>query len=192
MCAGTLRAYLHTRDALPDNPPDRDGPRLPPRAEYRGGRRQSGGRAHVQPGHPPPRPRAPPRDRPQLHERGQGGPPGDESGPGAGDERPRRRPARSRDVPRPPGGSAATTLQRRHLQRRRPPNPVVLERGGPTRIPLPALHPHHRQALNITCTSSDDQIVFGLTGCRRTVPDLHPMLDQLDAELDLLETAVGL
>ena len=48
------------------------------------------------------------------------------------------------------------------------------------------------QALNITCTSSDDQIVFGLTGCRRTVPDLHPMLDQLDAELDLLETAVGL
>ena len=48
------------------------------------------------------------------------------------------------------------------------------------------------QPLSITCTSNDDQIVFGITGCRRTVRDLHPILDQLDAELDLLETAVGL
>ncbi|MFC9841372.1 wax ester/triacylglycerol synthase family O-acyltransferase [Rhodococcus sp. NPDC127530] len=48
------------------------------------------------------------------------------------------------------------------------------------------------QALNITCTSSDDQLVFGLTGCRRTVPNLYPMLDHLDIELDALEQAVGL
>ncbi|MGW5149627.1 WS/DGAT/MGAT family O-acyltransferase [Rhodococcus koreensis] len=48
------------------------------------------------------------------------------------------------------------------------------------------------QALNITCTSSDDQLVFGLTGCRRTVPNLHPMLDHLDTELDALERVVGL
>lgn len=48
------------------------------------------------------------------------------------------------------------------------------------------------QALNITCTSSDDQLVFGLTGCRRTVPNLHHMLDHLDTELDTLERVVGL
>ncbi|MBC2894578.1 wax ester/triacylglycerol synthase family O-acyltransferase [Rhodococcus sp. 4CII] len=48
------------------------------------------------------------------------------------------------------------------------------------------------QALNITCTSSDDELVFGLTGCRRTVPNLHPMLDHLDTELDALEQVVGL
>ena len=48
------------------------------------------------------------------------------------------------------------------------------------------------QALNITCTSSDDQLVFGLTGCRRTIPDLHHMLDHLDTELDALEHVVGL
>ncbi|MFE5700834.1 wax ester/triacylglycerol synthase family O-acyltransferase [Rhodococcus koreensis] len=48
------------------------------------------------------------------------------------------------------------------------------------------------QALNITCTSSDDQLVFGLTGCRRTVPNLHPMLDHLDTELGALERVVGL
>ncbi|MFC9556908.1 wax ester/triacylglycerol synthase family O-acyltransferase [Rhodococcus sp. NPDC056960] len=48
------------------------------------------------------------------------------------------------------------------------------------------------QALNITCTSSDDELVFGLTGCRRTVPNLHPMLDHLGTELDSLEQVVGL
>ncbi|TQC43057.1 WSD1 family O-acyltransferase, partial [Rhodococcus sp. WS4] len=85
----------------------------------------------------------------------------------------------------------------------RPPfNAVISNVAGP-RTPLywngarleslyPLSIPTTGQALNITCTSSDDQIVFGLTGCRRTVPDLHPMLDHLDAELDLLETAVGL
>ena len=48
------------------------------------------------------------------------------------------------------------------------------------------------QALNITCTSSDDQLVFGLTGCRRTIPNLHHMLDHLDTELGTLEHVVGL
>ncbi|MFE3292643.1 wax ester/triacylglycerol synthase family O-acyltransferase [Rhodococcus sp. NPDC059234] len=48
------------------------------------------------------------------------------------------------------------------------------------------------QALNITCTSTDDEIAFGLTGCRRTVPDLEPMLGFLGDELDALEHAVGL
>ncbi|KAF0963836.1 MULTISPECIES: WS/DGAT/MGAT family O-acyltransferase [Rhodococcus] len=52
--------------------------------------------------------------------------------------------------------------------------------------------PTDGQALNITCTSTDDQIVFGLTGCRRTLPQLTPILDHLDTELDALERVVGL
>lgn len=46
------------------------------------------------------------------------------------------------------------------------------------------------QALNITCTSTDDEIAFGLTACGRTVPDLHCLLDHLDAELLALEAVV--
>jgi diacylglycerol O-acyltransferase len=45
------------------------------------------------------------------------------------------------------------------------------------------------QALNITCTSTDDDIAFGLTSCGRSVPRLEPLLDLLDAELDALERA---
>ena len=48
------------------------------------------------------------------------------------------------------------------------------------------------QALNITCTSYSEEIAFGLTGCRRTVPHLQRLLSFLDAALDALERAVGL
>jgi diacylglycerol O-acyltransferase / wax synthase len=47
------------------------------------------------------------------------------------------------------------------------------------------------QALNITCTTYDREIAFGLTGCRRSVPHLQRMLTYLDQELDALEQAVG-
>jgi diacylglycerol O-acyltransferase / wax synthase len=47
------------------------------------------------------------------------------------------------------------------------------------------------QALNITCTSYSDEIAFGLTGCRRTVPHLQQLLGHLDNELSALERAVG-
>ncbi|MDP9117448.1 MAG: wax ester/triacylglycerol synthase family O-acyltransferase, partial [Actinomycetota bacterium] len=47
------------------------------------------------------------------------------------------------------------------------------------------------QALNITCTSYSDEIAFGLTGCRRTVPHLQRLLDHLDDELVALEQAAG-
>ncbi|MDT4892623.1 MAG: diacylglycerol O-acyltransferase / wax synthase [Pseudonocardiales bacterium] len=47
------------------------------------------------------------------------------------------------------------------------------------------------QALNITCTSYSDEIAFGLTGCRRTVPHLQRLLTYLDDELRDLEDAVG-
>jgi diacylglycerol O-acyltransferase / wax synthase len=47
------------------------------------------------------------------------------------------------------------------------------------------------QALNITCTSYSDEIAFGLTGCRRTVPHLQRLLGYLDDELSALERAAG-
>lgn len=47
------------------------------------------------------------------------------------------------------------------------------------------------QALNITCTSNDNSISFGLTSCRRSVPRLELLLDNLDDELGALERAVG-
>ena len=46
-------------------------------------------------------------------------------------------------------------------------------------------------ALNITCNSYDDQMAFGLTGCRRTVPHLQRLLIHLDTELGALEKAAG-
>lgn len=47
------------------------------------------------------------------------------------------------------------------------------------------------QALNVTCTSIGGQIAFGLTGCRRAVPDLHALPELLDRELNELEKVVG-
>jgi diacylglycerol O-acyltransferase len=47
------------------------------------------------------------------------------------------------------------------------------------------------QALNITVTSYSEEIAFGLTGCRRTVPHLQRLLTYLDDELHALETSVG-
>jgi WS/DGAT/MGAT family acyltransferase len=45
------------------------------------------------------------------------------------------------------------------------------------------------QALNITCTSYDTELQFGLTGCRRTLPHLQSMLVGLDDALGALEKA---
>jgi diacylglycerol O-acyltransferase len=85
----------------------------------------------------------------------------------------------------------------------RPPFNVVISSVAGPRTPqywngarldglYPLSIPTDGQALNITVTSTDDEIVFGLTGCRRTVPHLTPILDHLDTELGALETAVGL
>ncbi|MBD8870552.1 WS/DGAT/MGAT family O-acyltransferase [Nocardioides donggukensis] len=51
--------------------------------------------------------------------------------------------------------------------------------------------PIHGMALNITCTSYDGMMGFGLTGCRRTVPHLQRLLGHLDDELRALERAAG-
>lgn len=55
----------------------------------------------------------------------------------------------------------------------------------------PVSIPMHGVGLNITCTTYAEQIDFGLTGCRRTVPHLQRLLTDLDDELAALENAVG-
>ena len=52
--------------------------------------------------------------------------------------------------------------------------------------------PINGMALNITCTSYDGLMCFGLTGCRRTLPHLQRLLTHLDDELAGLEKAAGL
>jgi diacylglycerol O-acyltransferase len=51
--------------------------------------------------------------------------------------------------------------------------------------------PINGMALNITCNSYADDMDFGLTGCRRSVPHLQRLLTHLDDELGALEKAVG-
>jgi diacylglycerol O-acyltransferase len=55
----------------------------------------------------------------------------------------------------------------------------------------PVSVPMQGMALNITCNSYADDMCFGLTGCRRTVPHLQRLLTYLDAELAALENATG-
>ena len=90
-----------------------------------------------------------------------------------------------------------------HRGPQRPPfNLVISNVAGPSTplywngARLDALYPLSipvtGQALNITATSTDDQLAVGLTSCRTAAGDLHPMLDNLNTELDTLETVVGL
>ncbi|SON60945.1 Putative diacylglycerol O-acyltransferase [Mycobacterium simulans] len=83
----------------------------------------------------------------------------------------------------------------------RPPNVMISNVPGP-RGPLywngahldalyPMSIPVDGQALNITCTSTNDQIAFGLISCRRVVPAMSTLTDQLARELELLEDAIG-
>jgi diacylglycerol O-acyltransferase len=65
-------------------------------------------------------------------------------------------------------------------------NGMRLQGTYPLSIPIDGM------ALNITCNSYADQMAFGLTGCRRTVPHLQRLLTHLDSELDSLERAAGL
>ncbi|WP_410871462.1 WS/DGAT/MGAT family O-acyltransferase [Nocardia sp. A7] len=58
-----------------------------------------------------------------------------------------------------------------------------LDATYPLSIPLDG------QAVNITLTSSGDNLDIGLVGCRRTLPDLHRLLDHLEDSLAALEDA---
>jgi diacylglycerol O-acyltransferase len=55
----------------------------------------------------------------------------------------------------------------------------------------PVSIPINGMALNITCTSYDGQMSFGLTGCRRTVPQLQRLLVHLENAVVGLEEAAG-
>ena len=55
----------------------------------------------------------------------------------------------------------------------------------------PASVPYDGQALNITVTSADGHLGFGLTGCRAAVPSLQRLLDHLEDTLTELEVASG-
>jgi diacylglycerol O-acyltransferase / wax synthase len=65
-------------------------------------------------------------------------------------------------------------------------NGAKLDGTYPLSIPINGM------ALNITCTSYDGKMAFGLTGCRRTVPHLQRLLTYLDDEVSALEKAAGL
>jgi len=49
-----------------------------------------------------------------------------------------------------------------------------------------------RLALNMTLTSYNGQVEFGLIGCRRTLPSMQRMLDHLEEGLAELEATAGL
>jgi WS/DGAT/MGAT family acyltransferase len=91
---------------------------------------------------------------------------------------------------------------RSHLADRLPPpaNVVVSNVPGP-QAPLyvagarvltlyPVSIPTHGMALNLTVQSYCGSLDFGLTACRRTVPDLHKLADYLDESLAELYDAV--
>lgn len=84
----------------------------------------------------------------------------------------------------------------------RPPNVMISNVTG-SAVPLywngarldelyPLSIPVDGQALNITCTSTDDTIAFGLTCGRDAVPGMGELTGLLDEELRLLEHAAGL
>jgi diacylglycerol O-acyltransferase len=85
----------------------------------------------------------------------------------------------------------------------RPPFNLVISNVPGPRRPLyfhgarmsgmyPLSVPYHGQAVNITCTSYDGRMNFGITGCRRTAPRLQRLLVHLDDELTAMEKAAGL
>jgi diacylglycerol O-acyltransferase / wax synthase len=51
--------------------------------------------------------------------------------------------------------------------------------------------PHNGQAMNITVTSYNGNLEFGIVGCRRTVPHLQRLLSHLEDSLTDLTEAVG-
>ena len=71
------------------------------------------------------------------------------------------------------------------------PDEPLYFRGARLEAAYPMSIPVHGLALNITCNSYADQMAFGLTGCRRTVPHLQRLLSHLDDELAALERATG-
>ncbi len=64
--------------------------------------------------------------------------------------------------------------------------------GARLRGMYPVSMPLDRLALNITILSYYDQLEFGLTACRRTLPSMQRMLAHLESAIEDLEEAAGL
>ncbi|MGA4691384.1 WS/DGAT/MGAT family O-acyltransferase [Rhodococcus rhodochrous] len=88
---------------------------------------------------------------------------------------------RNRALPRPPFNVIVSNVPGS-------PDPLYWN-GARVDAVYPLSVPVDGQALNITCTSTDDAIAFGLTSCSRSLPQLQPLLDHFDAALDALEDA---
>lgn len=65
-------------------------------------------------------------------------------------------------------------------------NGAKLEGMYPVSIPI------DRIALNITLVSYNDQLEFGFTACRRTLPSMQRLLDHVEESIDELEIAAGI
>ncbi len=97
--------------------------------------------------------------------------------------------------------SIVTPMLRLHGIIRPPFNLIISNVPGPRSVQYlngakmvgtyPLSIPINGMALNITCNSYVDDMEFGLTGCRRSVPHLQRMLTHLDDELGALEKAAG-
>lgn len=90
----------------------------------------------------------------------------------------------NRALPRPPFNLIVSNV--------RGPETPLYWNGARVDAVYPLSVPVDGQALNITCTSTDDEIAFGLTACGRTIPHLPRLLDHLDVELSALEDAFGI
>ncbi|MGU3583898.1 WS/DGAT/MGAT family O-acyltransferase [Rhodococcus sp. C26F] len=88
---------------------------------------------------------------------------------------------RNRALPRPPFNVIVSNVPGA-------PDPLYWN-GARVDAVYPLSVPVDGQALNITCTSTDDAIAFGLTSCSRSLPQLQPLLDHFDAALEALEDA---
>src|SRR3954471_22857197 len=97
--------------------------------------------------------------------------------------------------------SIVTPMLRLHGIIRPPFNLIISNVPGPRSVQYlngarmtgtyPLSIPINGMALNITCNSYADDMDFGLTGCRRSVPHLQHLLTHLDEELTNLEKAAG-
>ena len=72
------------------------------------------------------------------------------------------------------------------------PRETLYMNGAELQGMYPLSIPVHGQAVNITCTSYNGMMNFGLTGCRRTAPRLQRLLTHLDDELVALEETCGI
>ena len=71
------------------------------------------------------------------------------------------------------------------------PDKALYFRGAELLAAYPASIVQHGQALNITCSSYNGQMNFGLTACHSSVPSVQRLAVYVAEEMRLLEAALG-